>query len=137
MPKIKRPALIIVGIAFTIFTGFFVFLRFSVPGEKAMLEKISALEKTQPTSCPEAFEREGLLVELTRVALAYKSNANHKEATPYFLRVVELQKQLCGANYSGVIGPMTLLAENYDLEGSAEKAALVRKEIQRLKEELQ
>lgn len=128
--KVSKVTLVILGIAIFAFGAFFLYVGTSVPGEREMLERIAALEKQpQPTACPHPFEREGLLVEVTGMAIAYTVNGDYKKASPFYLRAVELRKKLCGAEYPGLVGPLLQLAESYDLEGSADKADPVYLEL--------
>jgi len=128
--KVSKVTLVILAIAVLGFGAFFLYIGTSVPGEREILERIAALEKQpQPTSCPHPFEQEGLLVELTRMAIVYTVNGDYKKASPFYLRAVEMRKKLCGAEYPGLAGPLLQLAESYDLEGSADKADPVYLEL--------
>lgn len=76
--KVSKVTLAVLAIAVLGFGVLFLLLGTSVPGEKEILSKIALLEKQpQPSSCPQPFESEGLLVEVTRMALAYKTNKQY------------------------------------------------------------
>lgn len=133
--KVSKVTIAILAIAVLGFGAFFLFVTTTVPGEYEMLANIATLEKQPlPASCPKPFEREGLLAEVTRMAIVYKSHKRHDKAAPHFLRVIEIQKQLCGPDYPGLLVPMKLLAESYELSGNPEKAVPLRQEI-RIREE--
>jgi hypothetical protein len=128
--KVSKLTLVILTVVVLSFGALFLYVGISVPGEREILERIAALEKQpQPTYCPHPLEGEGLLVEVTRMAIAYAVNGKYKKASPFFLRAVEMKKKLCGAEYPGLFGPMLQLAESYDLEGSADKADPVYLEL--------
>lgn len=135
--KVSKATIVILAIAVLGFGAFFLFVTTTVPGEYEMLADIATLEKQPlPSACPRPSERESLLFEVTKMAHVYKTHQRYEKAAQYFLRVIEIQKQLCGADYPGQLVPMNLLAESYELAGVPEKAALVRQEIRVREEQL-
>ena len=135
--KVSKTAVAVLAIVVLGFGAFLLFVTTTIPGEYEILASIETLEKQPlPASCPKPSEREGLLPEVTRMAIIYKSYKRHDKAVPQFLRMIEIQKQICGQDYPGLLVTMNLLAESYELSGNPEKAVLLRQEIRVREEQL-
>lgn len=130
LKKVSKTTLTLITIAVLGLGTFVLYVRNPIPGEYETLATIFMLERQPlPVSCSKEFLRSGLLNELVTMAFIYKSYNQHEKAAAYFLRTVDLEKQICGADYPGLPVPLKLLADSYERAGMPEKGALIRKEI--------